>query len=244
MQDSFNKQIYLTFDFDWANDEVLRYTLDIIRARNVRATFFITHNTNLINDILSDGHEVGIHPNFNNYFELREIRSIAKVITELKDIVPDAVSVRAHSLVTSTKIVSKYVEKGFTHVTDIYIPFESNMVLMPYRQGGAIRLPIIWEDDLFCGNLKEKKLYYSNINTADYINYPGLKVFNFHPIHIFLNTEEMERYEKSRPYFDSPNDLQNHRNYSSKGTNDFLIDLIDTSKILGYDFRCIKEICI
>ena len=45
---SWNGNIYLTFDIDWASDEVLGYTIDLLESFNARATFFVTHDTQLL----------------------------------------------------------------------------------------------------------------------------------------------------------------------------------------------------
>ncbi len=54
----------------------------------------------------------------------------------------------------------------------------------------------------------------------------GLKVFNFHPIHVFLNTERLERYEESRPYHRSPEELLKYRNNDTPGARTALKTLI------------------
>ena len=42
---SWKDKMFLTFDIDWCSDEVLLYTLDIIEKYNIKATFFVTHET-------------------------------------------------------------------------------------------------------------------------------------------------------------------------------------------------------
>jgi len=60
------KKIYLTFDMDWAIDEVIEYTLKIIEEENVSATFFVTHNTSLIDEMSANKDiELGIYSSFN-----------------------------------------------------------------------------------------------------------------------------------------------------------------------------------
>ena len=38
-------RIFLTFDIDWATDEVLSDTIDLVEAAQVCATWFVTHDT-------------------------------------------------------------------------------------------------------------------------------------------------------------------------------------------------------
>ncbi len=53
----------------------------------------------------------------------------------------------------------------------------------------------------------------------------GLKVFDFHPIHVFLNTETLECYERTQTSHHSPNELIKHR-CQGYGTRSRLIELL------------------
>ena len=45
---SWQDKIFITFDIDWCSDEVLSYTLDFVEKYNIKATFFVTHETKLL----------------------------------------------------------------------------------------------------------------------------------------------------------------------------------------------------
>ena len=95
---------------------------------------------------------------------------------------------------------------------------------MPYKHTKKlIKIPHFFEDDV-------RELYENDWDIKKYINYKGLKVFDFHPIHIFLNTENLDRYEKSRDRFNNFNKLTEKVNFSSYGTKDFFIELIKELK--------------
>ena len=83
---------------------------------------------------------------------------------------------------------------------------------------GLTRMPHFWEDDLHIA-------YKDDWNTEIYLNSPGLKIFDFHPIHLFLNTEELERYNSCRGIFQDFENLKKKVNKSNYGTKDFFIDL-------------------
>jgi hypothetical protein len=53
-ENSWRNKIFLTLDIDWASDEVLEYTIDIIEKANVSATWFVTHNTALLQRLRSN----------------------------------------------------------------------------------------------------------------------------------------------------------------------------------------------
>lgn len=65
----YQKTIYLTFDIDWAHDTILEYTVDLLEKHEVAATFFVTHDTPVLNRLRDNPlFELGIHPNFNPLF--------------------------------------------------------------------------------------------------------------------------------------------------------------------------------
>ena len=57
------------------------------------------------------------------------------------------------------------------------------------------------------------------------VKLPGIKVFDFHPIHIFLNTEDISRYEKTREWHRDPQKLKAYR-FDGKGTRTHFLDLL------------------
>jgi len=61
-----DKNIYLTFDLDWACDCVIEDTLLLLEHENVPATIFVTHDTPLLKRMRENPNiELGVHPNFN-----------------------------------------------------------------------------------------------------------------------------------------------------------------------------------
>jgi len=102
--------LFLTFDIDWAHDEVLSYTIDLVEEADVYATWFVTHDTPLLERLRENPKfELGIHPNFNNIlagkYDPDNGKSAEQVIDKLLSIVPEARSVRSHSLTQSSKLV-------------------------------------------------------------------------------------------------------------------------------------------
>ena len=59
-----NCQYHLTFDIDWAPDFLISQIIDKLNKKNIKATFFITHQSDIIKDIAENGHTIGLHPNF------------------------------------------------------------------------------------------------------------------------------------------------------------------------------------
>ena len=216
-------KIFLTFDIDWAHDQVLSDTIDLVEQANVEATWFVTHDTPLLDRMRANPKfELGIHPNFNFLLngDARNGRTPEEVLDRLLQVVPEAKSVRCHSMTQNSNLLHLFWEKGLTHDSNHYIPEESKIELKPWEQWtGILKVPYFWEDDVFCLN--------KSISTITQLTQrSGLRVFDFHPIHVFLNTEDMNRYERSRGYHQNPSELIGYRNNGNKGVRDFLAELI------------------
>ena len=219
--------IFLTFDIDWCSDEVLEYTLKILDKYDVKTTFFITHYTKLLNKMFENKKiELGIHPNFNPLLngDFRYGKNIEEVIKYYMNIVPMAKSVRSHSMTQNSNILDLFKENGLMFDCNTFIPFNSGINLKAYKHwNGLVKVPYFWEDDVHC-------IYGWEWDVEKFLNYKGLKVFDFHPIHIFLNTENLRRYNKARPYLQNYKKLKEFVNAETYGTRDFLIDLIRSAK--------------
>ena len=68
------------------------------------------------------------------------------------------------------------------------------------------------------------------------------RVFNFHPIHLFLNSESLERYERIKENYHNFSVLKENVNHDSYGILDFFRELVETVKVQGYQFGKITEI--
>lgn len=241
------KTIFLTFDLDWARDDVIEATLDIIEKEDVKATIFVTHHTPLLQRMRKNKNiELGAHPNFiplgNLGQEKLEYLDWAKEkIIAYKNLIPEATSIRSHMLTQNSRLLDLMKQMGYIRESNLLLPLSSGMSLLPFRHwNGLIRVPYFWEDDIYCTEMENK--LYTEWNIYPFVYSNNIKIFNFHPIHVFLNTEKLDRYERARPYFkdgDEIYDLVNHEKYGDKN---FLIDLIRFGKQNGYGFKRIDEI--
>ena len=104
---------------------------------------------------------------------------------------------------------------------NLLIPRNSGIELKLFKSWSKnlIRVPYFWEDDTH--------ILYKDINSVDYyLNTPGLKVFDFHPIHIYLNTEDLNRYEKIKSDVKNKSLLDKHINDTSFGSLDFFKEIL------------------
>ncbi len=196
----------INIDIDWAPDAVTEFALDILDEFSAPATLFCTHEMNAA----TRGRELCIHPNFNNDASVKE------TIDSLRALYPGARGARGHGSYFSYYIAGLYRENGLLYDCSYYFPAGP---VRPYKMfHGIMEIPYFFIDDLF---FKEDGL--SEPDLSDDPN--GVKVFVFHPIHLFLNTETPQRYIKAKEFYHQPDKLLEFRNEGS-GAQSFLRKLL------------------
>jgi hypothetical protein len=188
------ERLYITFDIDWADDDVLTLILDLLDEHDCKATFFVTHRSAVIEQMSADSRlERGIHPNFspllahgNNH---STDRSAARIIDELMSIVPEANSCRAHSLVTGTPLLRLCRERGLLIDSNVYIPWRQAATVRPWRfWTGSMIVPFVWSDYI-------DMLHHGDVRPDELLAARDtVKVIAFHPIHVYLNTPDLAYY--------------------------------------------------
>lgn len=214
--------IILTFDVDWAPDAVVADTLELLAAHGARATLFATHETTVLRGIEADGFEVGIHPNFNPLLA-GQGGSADDVLDGILDLYPAARGVRSHSMLQSTPLLAKFAARGLRYDANHFLPYQP---IRPFGLWtGMVRIPYNWEDDV-------------HWQYGRSFDDPGLEldawplcVLDFHPVHVYLNTEREERYAAARPHYQDPAALRRHRNATSvPGARDLLLAVLRRSR--------------
>ncbi len=218
------RSIYLTFDIDWASDFVIADTLELLSRFNLSATFFITHDTPLLKEIRANPrYELGIHPNFNDLIFRdgnQDIKTVREKMDELKQIVPEALSVRSHSTTNSSKLLEIFQEYDIQFDCNYIIPYHVTDKIAPWRLWNDMtRIPYYYSDDLSLAyNLVDESM--PQISERE-----GLKVFDFHPVHIYLNTDSIATYEKTRDIHRNEKLFLQNR-VAKRGTRDKFLELI------------------
>ena len=236
-----SKRIFITFDMDWASEEVLKYWHDIIKKLDIKVTLNVTNNSKTLEAIKNDKQiELGIHPNFNKLLlNYSKNLDYIQVLNEVKSIIPEAVTVRSHSLVCGSQILSAFQKIGLKKELNLYIPPMKGNVLKPWSHEGELqRIPFIFEDDLY---MQYEEKYSINSYLSD--EFDMERVFNFHPIHVFLNTESLDRYEKCKIFNNDFSELKKYRNKSIEcGTEVFLNKLVSEARLQNYEFEFIRDL--
>lgn len=219
---SWQDPLFITLDIDWCHDDVLSYSINLLEQADASATWFVTHDTPLLERLRTNPKfELGIHPNFNFLLQGdgRNGRDAEEVVDRVLEIVPEATSVRSHSMTQSSVLLNLFYQKGLRYDCNDFIPFQENFQLRPYRiWNNLIKVPYSWEDDIAC--IKNEHCLEMITNRVE-----GLNVFDFHPIHIFLNTNDLSVYESTRDIHNLPDKLSRVR-WQKEGTQSWLEELL------------------
>lgn len=110
-------ELFLTFDVDWASDWILEPMIEALDEHKVNATLFATHESSLLKKLDSSRYEIGLHPNF----DLGDGRYDLEALDRLKDIYPNSVGMRSHSLFFTSRVLQR--------LETLNIKYESNIFL-------------------------------------------------------------------------------------------------------------------
>ena len=183
-----NKRYALTFDIDWAPDFAILYCLNLLDDARCKATFFATHSTSLNQEIVNRGHDLGIHPNFLP--NSSQGASVQAIISECLSYAPDAWCMRTHALVQSSPLLHEIFSKFPQLKLDVSLFMHrstfSHKVKWEFDSVTFDRLLYNWEDDAQFASYNEDNL--------PELFFGELTVFDFHPIHVFLNSTDGSEY--------------------------------------------------
>ena len=233
-----DKSVYITMDMDWANDGVIADTITLVETLEIPVCFFVTNQTPMLEKLRSHPlFTLGIHPNFLPQLNGQTEKYFAETLKEMHELVPEARVIRCHALADATPILAEAQKRGFLADMNLFIPFSSGIRLKPFSHfTGLRRLPFFYEDDAWTQEP-------AAAGPEQHLSAEGLKIFNFHPIHLYLNTEDMSRYVRAKPYYHEFEKLEPFINRDSRmGARDFLIKLSGAAKADGIRFGKVSEL--
>lgn len=214
--------VYFTIDVDWAPEAVIEDTLALLEEYQVAATLFCTHASRVIDQCNAALFEKAIHPNFNFLLNGQNANgeNAETVLDDLLKCYPEAKGVRSHSMTQSSVLLDLFVQKGLLYDANHFLPYQA---VTPFKLwNGLIRIPYNWEDDVHFSYGKAFE------NPEFEFAENQLLIVDFHPAHIFLNTEAPERYAAAKKFYQQPAELIKFRNpgLERKGTRDVFIELL------------------
>lgn len=187
-------ELAITFDVEWAPDWIVGSLAEVLSAKRVSATWFATHASPLLTDIGSDSlFEVGLHPNFLPNSTQGE--NSIQVMTAMLEWFPHAKSVRTHSLFQSERLLQSFAQDyGMAIDCSILLPrcdaVVPHTIAWPDVEETLIRVPHVFQDNVHMAFKRNWTL------TDTMPAGQGLKVFDFHPLHILLNSRDMTSFRQ------------------------------------------------
>ena len=179
--------IYLSFDQDWAPAWATEDVFRAVEEAGLKATYFVTHGcSSLATRAQSDRFEMGWHPNFlpgSSHGD--ELEAVLDTMTGL---VPNAVGVRAHGLVTGTSYLLAYEKRGLRYDASDLRDGEHDLDVFE-SWTGLQQIPIFFEDDVHLARGQACRMASLELEEA------GLKVLNFHPVLLALNAYDEAGYQ-------------------------------------------------
>jgi hypothetical protein len=209
----------ISIDTDWATDEILQYTLDILKEYRIPATFFLT-NPSKVN---LEGHESAIHPNFTSLdydFHIKERMDFCK----------NVIGTRSHSLFFTERLRPVYKQWGIKYQSNVMLYLQDD--IKPFLiSPDTLEIPLFFMDT-FHLIMTEPETDFDI--QALRLEYDGLKVFDFHPIHVFLNTNSLSLYDRAKPFYHDATALKEIRNNNLPGTETLFRSLLNYIREHGY----------
>jgi len=217
-------KFYITVDVDFAPEYMIDYVLKTLEKYDVSATFFATHESEILKKLSHESKfEVGIHPNLGP--ESTQGKGLNEIVKKLRSFYPRAVGTRFHLLNYSYRDLIELGKDGFIY--DISsIRFNCPYVLPAWHQDlNMVLLTYGWEDGV-C----EKAKLPMKLDSID-LKSPGIKIFNFHPVNVFLNGKDsstkMKFLSSIDRLTDCPEDLvEKFRCNGNEGADIVLNDLL------------------
>ena len=191
--------IAITLDTDWAPDYMIDAVADRLTAANAPATWFITHDSPAIRRLMDNRlFEIGIHPCLPPGSTQGETPE--DVLAFCMALAPQARSMRTHRLAQSTPWLFQVVERTPVRIdASLYQHHVRDVRPFPFHTpaGTMLRIPHFWEDDF------EMLAPQPQWTPDGLIEGDGVYVFDFHPVHVFLNGHDMTAYEGLKSRFGS-----------------------------------------
>lgn len=218
----------MTIDTDWAPQPVIDDVLKILNEYKIPSTFFIT------NEIDFSGfknHELAIHPNFTSFEHEKILSETMKILPSKK-----ASGCRSHGLYHSSSLMMAYEKLGIEYDSNYFIPNYETIEPFFFQWANVLEIPFFFADDVHYE--VNSNFDINQINLVD----SGVKVFLFHPFHIFMNTSNSSEYSNYKEHYQNVPYLEQHRNLEKKGTRSLFADLLSLIESKNIEITTMDEV--
>jgi len=198
-------KILLSFDTDWAPDFVIEKIVNTLIAKNIKSTWFITHQSPMIDKMKKNTElfEIGLHPNFYPCSDHGNTEE--NILTNIQKLCPEATSIRMHGLYQNSRLLNKIPDilPNIKVDVSLYLPQLKEIEAFYYYTENLKklkRIPFVWEDDM-------EFLITQNWSLDKFSKNKGFTILNFHPIHVYLNSSNSNNYNKVKKKYSSIRDV-------------------------------------
>jgi hypothetical protein len=207
-----------TSDLDWAPESMIEHLLEIFAEAGVPLTPFVTHQSPAIGRAYAGDRaiDVGVHPNFRPGSTHGATQQA--VIDHVLQLWPAARCFRSHSFVDSSLIAAAFFARGLRYDSNLCLHLQPRLLPLQHATG-LVRFPVFLEDDVVL--VREPSPRLAPLLPA--VRTPGLKIFNFHPVHVALNTPTAAYYGALEGRLDA--DWRRHV-WHGPGVRTLLLDLL------------------
>ena len=234
------KTIALSFDMDWAPEYMIQNVINIINHYNVNSTFFVTNKSEKITETFESQIEVASHlyvsPNSSQGDKL------GVVLDKFRSWYPNKVieGNRFHLLNQSYRDLVCMGRNGYSYDISA-LRFNTPYILPAFHKDLHMTLlSYFWEDGI-CEN-SDIPLSLSEIN----IDSPGIKVFNFHPMNIYINGHNSQArtnfLKKNIDLLNTPEEIASKFRKEGLGASNLIHELLDFCMSNNIKVVSVKEI--
>lgn len=185
--------IAITIDTDWAPLELVRSTIELVHSFDCKLTVFCTNPLEISAD------EIAMHPNFVDANDLQG------PVTALCAAYPQARGLRSHSLFFTERLRAVYEQCEISYDSNAIQHLTPGIRWSPIARR-TVSLPIYFMDRFHLEVTADEPCKFST--EQFHWDDDGLKVFDFHPIHIALNTPTVDWYERAKIHYHEPERLR------------------------------------
>jgi len=222
--------VFLTLDTDWCSEEILEFSLALFRSRHLSCTIFATGGYAALQNLERERFEIGWHPNFH---EMKAEKHQER-LREFQALFPEAVGVASHAMTCNTGLLSAFKEFGLKYDRNLLRYKDAQAQPFAYYNG-LRRFSVYWEDDIWF-SVEPGARFAKGLLAAE----QAFPLFNFHPIHLYMNTVSALHYQTFKPFQDEPEKLMEYR-ASGYGAFSFFEELVQYFHHEGWTTALLRE---
>lgn len=237
--------VLFTIDTDWAPDFMIKAISSVFLDNNIPATFFVTHKSEYLKDLSTEKNfEIGIH--FYK-FAYKDESTQKKHDQELTNFYQEICNFYNINITSNRFHRLQYSYRDFEFLKKLGVKNDLSTLLFNQQNidphynilYDITQLPYFFEDGI-CENIGYN--FYSNIDIFS----KGMKIFNFHPLNIYINSAEKKHREN---FLFNVSSLVNVKesfanafiNKKMFGSHDFLKELIQKLKKRKLNFFKVED---